>query len=86
MIDKAARTVTAEKKPHSFGLHRVSTDLARDPGGVRGGGGKFFYFFSGGPNRCKCLSVKYLPPTQDKKQLLGLRVDIFLLTIPIEFC
>jgi len=28
----------------------------------RWGWGRFFLFFSGGANRCKCFSVKYLPP------------------------
>ena len=60
--------------PRSFGPRRVSTRFGAGSGGRLGAQGTFFKkFFSGGLNRCKCLSTKYLPPPRTQKAKNGFR-------------
>jgi len=92
-IDKAARTVTAEEKPALFGPRRVYSRFGAGSGGRLDAQGTFFLFFLfffGWPESLYVLVCQVLTPplsrTQDKKRLLGLRVEIFTLTILIESC
>ena len=76
MKGKAARTVTAEEKPPSFGRRRVSTRFGAGTGAFGGGRESFFKKFRLARIAVSvCLSSTYPPlsPTQDKKRLPGLK-------------